>query len=170
MAASWPVPVVRAAVPKDCDARHRGRNLLEQFQPFRAHAVFELDKTGRVTARPRHAFDQATADRVNDIHKHDWHDFSCLLQRPRVRSAGGYDDLRLEIDQFRRISTNAVGIAGAPPVVNLQIAADGPAHFLQPLRKRREAGRCTWIVRSERAEHADPPRPLRLLPLCGERP
>jgi hypothetical protein len=78
--------------------------------------------------------------------------------------------LRLESDQFRRISANAVGIAGTPAVLDLQIAADGPTHFLQPLRKRREASLYIRVVRSEPHEHANAPYPLRLLRPRRQRP
>jgi len=44
--------------------RHARRNLLEQFQPFPACAVFEQRKTGGVAAGPCQAPDQARADRI----------------------------------------------------------------------------------------------------------
>ena len=58
-------------VPKDCHSGYPRCNLLEQFQPFCAHAVFELGKSGSVAARPRQARDPACADWVDDIHEHD---------------------------------------------------------------------------------------------------
>ena len=53
-------------IPKDRRSRHARRDLLEQLQPFPAHAVFERDKTGGVAARPRQAVDEAGADRIGD--------------------------------------------------------------------------------------------------------
>ena len=50
-----------------------GAILLEQLQPFCAHAVFKTHKSGGVAARPRQAIDVAGADRVGDDHKHDRH-------------------------------------------------------------------------------------------------
>jgi hypothetical protein len=49
------------------------------------------------------------------------------------RAATSQDDVRRERGQFRRISANAFGIAGGPAIVNLHVAAVGPAQFLQPL-------------------------------------
>src|SRR5215831_17772604 len=72
-------------------------------------------------------------------------------------------------DQFRRIFAKAVGIAGPPARVNLQVAALGPAQLLQALQERRDAGLTLWIVRHGH-EHADPPHSLALLSACGERP
>jgi len=40
-------------VAKNRHSGHARRNLLEQLDPFRAHAVFEGDKSGGVTSRPR---------------------------------------------------------------------------------------------------------------------
>jgi hypothetical protein len=43
------------------------RDLLEQLQPFRRNAVFELGKAGDVASRPGQAFDDTEADRVDRI-------------------------------------------------------------------------------------------------------
>ena len=60
-------------IPKDRRSRHGRCDLLEQFQPFPAQAIFVLDKARGVAARPREAIDEAGADRVGDIVEHDWH-------------------------------------------------------------------------------------------------
>ena len=41
MAANWPIPEAMVGIPKDRRSRHARRDLLEQLQPFPAHAVFE---------------------------------------------------------------------------------------------------------------------------------
>ena len=114
IAANWPIPAGHGGIPKDRRSRHARRDLLEQLQPFRAHAVFELSEAGRVAARPRQALDEAGADRIGDLHEHDRHGAGRLLQWPDGRAANGQDDVRRERDQFRRVSANCVGIAGAP--------------------------------------------------------
>ena len=53
-------------IPKDRRSRHARRDLLEQFQPFPAQAIFVLDKARGVAARPRKAIDEAGADRIGD--------------------------------------------------------------------------------------------------------
>ena len=60
-------------IPKDRRSRHARRDLLEQFQPFPAQAVFELHEAGGVAARPRQAIDEAGADRIGDDREHDRH-------------------------------------------------------------------------------------------------
>jgi len=40
--------------------------------------------------------------------------------------------------QFHGLLANAVGIAGAPAIVDPHIAAGGPAQLLQPLREGRD--------------------------------
>jgi hypothetical protein len=51
-------------IPKDGCSRHTRRDLFEQFQPFRAHAVFVNRKPGGVAARPRKTGDQARANKM----------------------------------------------------------------------------------------------------------
>ena len=49
-------------------------------------------------------------------HEHDRNGAGGLLQRSHDRAAKGQDDVRRERDQFRSVSANAVGIAGAQRV------------------------------------------------------
>src|SRR6516165_8266411 len=72
--------------------------------------------------------------------------------------------------QFRRVSANALGIACGPAIVDLHVAAVGPAQFLQPLHERRQACLSFRIVCGEGHEHADTPHPLALLRAHRERP
>jgi hypothetical protein len=58
-------------IPKDRHSRHVGRDLFKQFQPFSAIAVFETREPGGVSARPRQAVDEASADRIGDRRKND---------------------------------------------------------------------------------------------------
>src|SRR5262245_47308382 len=58
-------------VPKDGRPRYPRRDLLEQFQPFSTDAVFELDKSGGVAARPRQTINEAGTNWIGDNHKHD---------------------------------------------------------------------------------------------------
>jgi hypothetical protein len=46
-------------ISKNRRPRHAWRDLLEQLQPFAAHAVFEQHETGGVAARPCQAVDEA---------------------------------------------------------------------------------------------------------------
>src|SRR4051812_2270503 len=48
-----------------CPLQIRGK-LLQQLQPLRANAVLEHCKSGRVSARVRHTFDDIGSDRIND--------------------------------------------------------------------------------------------------------
>src|SRR6266511_1176784 len=68
---------------------------------------------------------------------------------------------------------NTIGtVRGActPAIVDLQVAADGPAPLLQPLQERCKAGLSFRIVRGRAHEHADAPHPLALLRARRERP
>ena len=45
-----------------------------------------------------------------------------------------------EFDQFRRVLTSTLGIAGTPALVDPHVAALGPAQLLQTLHERRQTG------------------------------
>ena len=66
IAPNWPIPAVMAGSRRTATRVTRGAISLEQFQPFRAHAVFEQREPGGVAARPRQALDEAGADRIGD--------------------------------------------------------------------------------------------------------
>jgi len=52
---------------------HPGRDLLEQLQPFSAHAVFGIGKPCGVAARPRQTFDRAATHWISHLHEYDRH-------------------------------------------------------------------------------------------------
>jgi hypothetical protein len=60
-------------VPKNRRSRHARCDFFEQCQPFRADAVFEIDKSSGIAARPRKTFDEAGADRIGNMHEYNWH-------------------------------------------------------------------------------------------------
>jgi hypothetical protein len=168
--AQLPAPGGYRGIPKDGRSRHAWRNLLEQFQPFPAHAVFEQSKTGGIAARPRQALDEAGADRVDHIDEHDRDGVGRLFQRRHARAARRQNDVRRECDQFHGVSATAYGIVRAPAVVDPHVAASGPAQLLQSLQERRDAGLPFRIVRRCIYEHADVPHPAGLLRAHSERP
>ena len=108
------MPAVAAGIPKDCRARHAGRDLLEQFEPFRAEAIFVLGKSGGIPARSRQALDEAGADRIDDLREHNRDGAGRLQQRPHGCAASGHDDVRRERGQFRHVSADVVGLAHGP--------------------------------------------------------
>ena len=157
-------------IPKDRRSRYVRRDLLEQFQPFPAHAVFDIHETGGVAARPRQAVDEAGADRIGDNREHDRHGAGRLQQRPHGRGAVGQDDVRRERGQFRCVSANFGGIGRGPADVDPDVAADGPAQLRQPLKERPDAGLKFRIIRGYGQQHADAPHALGLLRARHERP
>src|SRR5262245_60946091 len=58
-------------IPKDRHTHHARRDLLEQFQPFPADAVFEIHETGDVATGAGQAVDEACTDRIGNNRKHD---------------------------------------------------------------------------------------------------
>jgi hypothetical protein len=157
-------------VPKDRRSRDAGRDLFEQFHPFPAHAVFEIGETGGVASRPRQALDEASADRIGDIHKHDRDGAGRLLQGPYGHAADGQDRIRRERNQFRRLSANGSGLAAGRAIVDLQVSANRPAQLLEALLEHHVSRLCLRIARREWHEHADAPQAIELLRARGERP
>src|SRR5262249_9157253 len=72
--------------------------------------------------------------------------------------------------QLRRVLAIAVGNLATPAVLDLQIAASGPAQLLQRLQERRVAGLRHWVVGGQAHEEADTPHPFTLLRARRERP
>src|SRR6516164_4064623 len=149
-------------------AQHRhpfyaGRDLLKQFQPFCADAVFERRKSSDVAAWAREAVNKAGADRIRHQHENDRHGASYLLQRSSGLLASGQDYVRRERDQFGRILPKTRYIAQGEAVVDLHIAALGPAQLLQLFQERSVARPCLRIVFGQVREHADAPNALALL-------
>src|SRR6516164_6335656 len=85
-------------LPKDRHSHHIWRDPLEQFQPFRAEAIFKRHETRGIAAWSRKAVHQASANRIGGTYEHDWHSTGHLQQRRHARGAMGQDDLRLERD------------------------------------------------------------------------
>ena len=103
-----------------------GRDLLEQLGPFPAYAVFGRHETGGIAARVGHTFDEASTNRIGDVHEHDRDSTRGLLQRRSRQTAYAKDHVRRECDQLRRVAANAVEISPNLSGFNLQIAADSP--------------------------------------------
>ena len=101
--------------------------MLEQFQPFPADAVFQIDKSRGVAARARQALDEAAADRIGDVYEHDWDRPSHLQQGFKGRGARSQDGVWCECHQFGHIFASVTGLAFGPASVDPNVAVDGPA-------------------------------------------
>jgi hypothetical protein len=87
-----------------------------------------------------------------------------------TRATRGQDDVRSQRDQFRRVPTKALGIAGGPARVDPHVPPVGPAQLLQCLDKCYEPGLPCGIIRGQSHENTDPPHPIALLRANDERP
>jgi len=67
-------PGAYGGIPKGRCACHARRNLLEQFTHFPLKLYSKIQKADGITARPRQAVDEASADRISDTaeHKSEW--------------------------------------------------------------------------------------------------
>src|SRR5262249_17187453 len=71
----------RCGIPKRGHTGYGRCDLLEQFQPFRADAVFEIHEPGDVAARPRKRLDKARADRIASDWEYNRHCASRMRNR-----------------------------------------------------------------------------------------
>jgi hypothetical protein len=79
------------------------------------------------------------------------------------------DEVRRERDEFLRVSTHNVAIAGTTKaVIELDVAPFGPTQLLQSLSQHRIAGLSVRVGFEDARNDADAPHPLRLL-LCARR-
>ena len=158
------------SIPQHRHPFYARRDLFEQLQPFCADAVFERRKTSDVAPWVREAVNKAGADRIRHQHENDRHGASYLLQRSSGLLASGQDYVRRERDQFGRILPKTRYIAQGEAVVDLHIAALGPAQLLQLFQERSVARPCLRIVFGQVREHADAPNALALLRPRRHRP
>src|SRR5690349_13795563 len=86
-------PGCNSRISKHGRPRNVRRDLLEQFYPFPAQAVLELDKAGGVTAWARQALDEPSADRVGDVDEYDWYGARRLQERSHGGRASCQDDI-----------------------------------------------------------------------------
>src|SRR5262249_37850919 len=139
----------RRGIPKDRRAPDVGCNLLEQFHPFPAHAVFEISEPRGVAAWARQALEDASANRIGEICEYDGNGASCLLHRRDRAAAHGYDHDFFDRNQFARILTTPLDPASAKQLTDLPISSDCPAQQLEGLRKYRAPYLCRRISRNK---------------------
>ena len=87
-------PSARRRASKDRYAFHSGRNLLQQFQPFSANAVFIQQEADGIAARACQAGEMTRADWINCKHEHNWQDASSLLEHYQRLIGRGQNDVR----------------------------------------------------------------------------
>jgi hypothetical protein len=158
-AENWPIPAAAEAV-QHRDACDIGRNLFEQFQPFRADRVFERGKAGGIPTGPRHPRDQAGTHWIDDLRKDDWHGARCPLQFHHRGGGNGQDDIRSEPEQFGSIRAIVVCNASGPARLDADVPPISPAQLLQSLPEHRQAGFPFRMVGGDIHQHADAPHAL----------
>ena len=116
----------RGGIAQHGRARHVWCNLLAQFEPFPAQAIFKIGEAGCVCARMRHAGDEAGADRIDDGNENRRHGAGSLLNRRDRHAAAGEDHIRRERRRFCGIPAKSAGITRRPAHFNLDVAANAP--------------------------------------------
>ena len=160
----------RLAVPHERGAREARRNLLEHRQPLADDARLEVQHAGEIAARPRHARNEACADRIGDIDEYDRDRAALPLQPGGGPSRMCEDHVGLQADQLFGKRRNALRPGGREAIVEADIATLRPSASFQPLPERCEARLRFRIVLGDGHEHADAPHPAGLLRARRERP
>src|SRR5262245_9733368 len=136
-------------------------DLLQGFQPFPAHREFKIEKAGDVATRSRHVGDEASAERINNVHEQDWDGARFLHQRGYGRCTHADNEVGFEIDQLPSECAHLSGPARAPTKFDAQVATFGPTQRLESLLQSCNASLRLRISRREAAQHCNPPHPVR---------
>ena len=104
-----------------------GRDLLQHFKPFSAHAVFACREASGIASRCRQAFDIAAADRIGDLDEHDRYGARACSSGPNVevplaRMTSGVS--ATSSAAWRRMSSDLIP---SPAGLDTDIVADGPS-------------------------------------------
>ena len=147
-------------IAQHAHSRYGRCDLLQQFQPFRAHAVFKVDETGGVAARPCQAIDESRGDGIGDLHEHNRHRAGHLQQGPHGDAVGRKDHIGRKSGQLGGVPADVVGIAASPAVFDLHVAAVGPAKLPKPVQERADPPFRFKIAFGQAHQHADAAHPL----------
>src|SRR5262245_62708726 len=91
-------PSGRDQIAENCCSFDARRNLLEQLEPFPAHAVFEIGEAGGVATAMGEHLDETAADRIGDLYEYDRNATGGLQHRPGGRTADGQEDVGRKCD------------------------------------------------------------------------
>src|SRR6516164_11380321 len=157
--------------PNDANAGDVRRQLLEQFEPFPSEAGFEIQEAGGVAPWSSQSCQISGPSRIGGIRKDDRNPTGhCILQRLKRWGAAGDGNIRPQPEQLLGILAVAVAVASGRAVLHLQIPADAPAAFGQPVKEGREAGLAFRILRGKAGQESDTRHTFRLLRPRRKRP
>ena len=115
---------------KDRDPGRTRHDLLKQFHPFRRCPKLEVTESRQVASGPCQAFHQATADRIDNLHKHHWDGVGSLPQRSHNRCAVPDEHIWSERDEICNFRCNAARLSSTKAVLDAEVAALRPSQFL----------------------------------------
>jgi hypothetical protein len=105
----------------------------KQLQPFHADCKFVLREPGYVAAGSRETGDKTGTYWIGDLREYDGNIGGRLLQRDQGYRRTGEDHVRLESNQLRSLSPQALGVATGPTSLDAKVFARHPAELLEPL-------------------------------------
>src|SRR6266851_3892711 len=92
-----------------------------------------------------------------------------LLRQSVFGRLAGYEDVN-DAERLRHDPAMRWIVGGKPAILNLDVAALGPAQLGEPFPKRGNADLPFWIAFRKVQQNSDAPHPLRLLRVRCERP
>src|SRR5262245_28666860 len=150
---------------------HVGRRLLEHSYPFATHLRLKVREPGNVPARACKAGDKCTTDRIGDLREHDCDHVGQAMKLSQRGIAIYHDHIWRRTDQLCCKGFPAVGIAGGPTILDLNVAAVVPSQSAQRIEKRGDASLPFSIgLRVGRQQHPNAPHLFWPLCACRERP
>ena len=108
-----------------------GADLLQHFQHLADDRVFQDRETGETTSWLCKAGDQAGFDRIPNPDEYHRNGASLLMKDRSRPMAPDHDHIGLEVQELHSAAPHAVHIVGGPSLVELHVAACGPAESCQ---------------------------------------
>ena len=104
---------------------------MEQLQPLAAQGCFVNGEAGDIAARPREAFHESGSNRIGNCYEHDWNCLRVLLKSRNDGRRLCHDEIGGQAYELLCKSTDAIGFAFGPAILDLQVASRRPAELLQ---------------------------------------
>src|SRR5271165_7420566 len=124
----------------DRDPTHRGRDFLEDAQPFSAKRRLKIVEPGDICPWTRKARDVSAPDRIGHPSEYDRDSAGHLHQSGQHWIGRDKDHIRCRRDHLRGRGAHALGTFACKAVIKPNIAAIVPAKILETLPEGSEVG------------------------------
>ena len=137
-------------------SRDRGRNLLQQAEPFAADRRLEILKAGDVAVRVRKTADKSASQGIGDLDEHGRYALVQLDPGGQRHVAADHDDIRSGPDQRSYFRADPVDLGVRPAHLDADVAPLAPAKLVERVAERGDARLSLGVALPKtRRQHAD---------------